>query len=85
MAIATSYAKALHQLMDKSDLSKQYLHNLKESLAKRGHTKLMPKILSEYQKLDVQKQRSLTHAAVTPEKERVRVLLGLYKKLTEQK
>jgi len=82
MAIATSYAKALHQLMDKSDLSKQYLANLRESLEKRGHLNLLPNILTEYQKLDIQKERSLRHNAVTPEKERVRVLLDLYKKLT---
>jgi hypothetical protein len=86
MAIATSYAKALHELVSK-DTNKggEYLVNLRTSLEARGHVKLLTKILSEYQKLDIQKSRSDRNAVVTPEKEKVRVLLGLYKKLTEAK
>ena len=91
MTIAASYARALYELVDKSDLlgksdlSKRYIANLRASLAKRGHLKLAPAIASEYQKLELQKARSARHSRVTPEKERVRVLLELYKKLVETK
>lgn len=86
MTIAASYAKALHDLVTKdASNSAAYIKNLAASLQKRGHIKLMPAIVSEYQKLDIQAERSKQHSKVTPEKERTRVLLGLYKKLVETK
>jgi hypothetical protein len=75
MYIATQYAKALFAA------EKPSLKTLKEALARRGHQKLLPQIFTEYQKLMLQKERSLRFATVTPEKERTRVLFELYKKL----
>jgi len=86
MTIAASYARALHQLVSTNpSKGSTYIANLRASLAKRGHLKLLPKIVSEYQKLDVGKERAARNSAVTPEKERTRILLGLYKKLIETK
>ena len=86
MTIATSYARALHSLVSEdSSKGPEYLQQLRSSLTKRGHIKLLPKIFSEYQKLTIQQERSAQHNNVSPEKERVRVLLGLYKKLIETK
>lgn len=82
MTIAASYARALHQLVVQNPgKSTMYLANLRTSLAKRGHLKLLPNIVSEYQKLDIADVRAAQNSAVTPEKERTRILLGLYKKL----
>lgn len=86
MTTASSYARALHELVAQdSSKSSVYIKNLRASLSKRGHLKLLPHIASEYQKLDVGQARAARHSQVTPEKERVRVLLGLYKKLIETK
>jgi F0F1-type ATP synthase delta subunit len=86
MTIAASYARALYELVATDPgKSAAYLKNLRTSVTRRGHIKLLPKILSEYQKLDIGQERSTRYTAVTPEKERVRVLLGLYKKLIEAK
>jgi hypothetical protein len=86
MTIASSYARALHDLVtSEPGKSRVYIKNLHDSLTKRGYVQLLPQIVSEYQKLEVAAARSVRYAAVTPEKERVRVLLGLYKRLVETK
>lgn len=86
MSIASSYARALYDLVRK-DASKSgvYIKNVHASLARRGIAKLAPAIAREYRKLEVADERRQEYGAVTPEKERVRVLLGLYKKLVETK
>lgn len=77
--IATDYAKALYELQaDASHLSK-----LKALLKRRGHEKLLPRIFSEYQKLVLQQKRLEAHKKITPEKERTRVLLELYRTLVQ--
>ncbi len=78
------------------DIAKQYAHALYEAhkggarglaararkaLVARGHGKLMPKIAQELEKLELEDARRRAHARVTPEGERTRVLLELYKKL----
>ncbi|HEY5259476.1 MAG TPA: hypothetical protein VIJ88_03095 [Candidatus Paceibacterota bacterium] len=86
MTIASSYARALYQLVaSEPSKSNAYIKNLQGSLAKRGYIKLLPKIVSEYQRLEIQAERSAKYNAITPQKERVRVLLSLYKKLIETK
>ena len=82
MTTAESYAKALHVLVTKTP-SKQneYRKNLIEALTRRGHQKLLPRILTAYEILELRRVRAVEHAKVTPEKERNRVLLELYKKL----
>lgn len=84
MSIQSSYARALFELV-RTDSTKAstYTKNLKESLAKRGYLKLVPAIANEYRKLEIAAERRATHSKVTPEKERVRILLGLYKKLVD--
>ncbi len=86
MSVASSYARALFEVVS-ADPTKAavYIQNIKASLQSRGHLKLMPAIASEYQKLEIAAERRATHSRVTPEKERLRVLLGLYKKLVETK
>lgn len=74
--IAADYAKALYQLGDRADIK-----NLRSALKRRGHEKLLPRIYTEYQKLGLADERLRRHQEITPEKERTRVLLELYKKL----
>jgi len=75
--IAIDYAKALYQLGDRANIK-----NLREMLARRGHDKLLPQIYAEYHKLKLYDERLAKHKAVTPERERTRILLEMYKKLT---
>lgn len=90
MTIAAQYAKALRELVEKNIGSKRfdkltasgYLKNLRQALERRGHIKLLPQIFSEYKKLDTARERAELHGKVTPESERTRVLLELYRKLT---
>ena len=76
--IETDYAKALYQADGKPDL----LKNLRELLKRRGHEKLLPRIYSEYKKLVLAEHRRKQAATVTPEAEKTRILLELYRKLT---
>jgi hypothetical protein len=76
--IATDYAKALYELGGK----KEHLAPLKKMLERRGHTRLMPSILAEYQKLALHDERLARHKEETPERRRTRELLELYRKLT---
>lgn len=86
MSVASSYARALHELVDKEPAKGAlFIKNLRASLQKRGNLKLLPTIFNEYQKLEIGQERRTKHGQATPEKERVRVLLGLYQKLIESK
>jgi len=75
--IETDYAKALYAL----NPDKSHLVSLRNLLKRRGHEKLLPRIYSEYKKLVLAEHRRTQVATVTPEAERTRVLLELYKKL----
>ncbi len=79
MKLEEMYAQALYGA-DTTE-PKKALESLRQMLARRGHEKLLPRIFSEYQKLDLKKSRLALHAATTPERERTRVLLELYRKL----
>ena len=74
---AQEYAKILFS-MDKPPKPA----GLKAALARRGHTSLAPRVIAEYKKLQLQQKRIVVHKKVTPETERKRVLLQLYRKLT---
>jgi hypothetical protein len=76
--IATDYAKALYELGGKEE----HLAPLKSMLERRGHQKLLPNILAEYEKLSLTKERLALHRHETPERRRTRELLELYRKLT---
>ena len=75
--IEKDYAKALYTL----NPDKSHLVSLRNLLKRRGHEKLLPRIYSEYKKLVLAEHRRTQVATVTPEAERTRVLLELYKKL----
>jgi len=82
MTIASQYAKALYELVGKNDKEgKTYLKNLRQTLERRGHVKLLPQIFSEFKKLALANERAELHKKITPEGERTRTLLGLYKRL----
>ncbi len=80
MTLAAQYARALHE-SDAPEASK--LKNLREALLRRGHEKLLPRIFTEYERLVEKKGRLEEYKKVTPEKERTRVLLELYKKMIQ--
>jgi F0F1-type ATP synthase delta subunit len=83
MTTAHSYARALFEMLETSPQhSKVFFENLQKTLKRRGHQKLLPRIMSEYEKLDTAHQRRDLYATVTPQMERTRVLMQLYKKLT---
>ena len=78
MTLAADYAKALYESAGSDDAR---LTNLRAALERRGHTKLLQKIYTEYERL-VEAERRLAEAKkVTPEKEQTRILLELYQKL----
>ncbi len=83
--IETDYAKALYEVLRTSDVPRtsdvQVLGRLRVLLKRRGHEKLLPRIYSEYKKLVLAEHRRTQVATITPEAERTRVLLELYKKL----
>ncbi len=86
MTISTQYAKALYELVDKNGKeSGEYLKNLRQALERRGHVKLLPQIFSEYKKLALANERAELHKKTTPESERTRMLLELYRRLTNDK
>lgn len=83
MTISTQYARALYELVEKNEKDgKVYLKNLRQALERRGHVKLLPQIFSEFKKLALACERTELHKKITPEKERTRALLELYRKLT---
>ncbi len=82
MTIEQQYAVALHELITAhSDKADEYLQNLQKTLAAKGHQKLMPRIFAEYKTILEKKARTQRYADVTPESERTRVLLELYRTL----
>lgn len=82
MNLATYYARALFDLITKDPKKGDiYLKNLQNVLRHRGHSKLLPRILSAYRALELSKERSLEHNKVVPEKENARKLIELYRVL----
>ncbi len=85
MKIAATYARALFDLIEDGGSKKAatYVHNLDGVLKRRGHQRLLPQIFNQYQRLELSKQRSEKQQEVTQEGERTRILLELYRKLTQ--
>ncbi|HEX8994033.1 MAG TPA: hypothetical protein VF803_02145 [Candidatus Paceibacterota bacterium] len=82
MTTSAAYAHALFELSAKEpERGETYVRNLVSTLKRRGHSKLLPRIFAEYQKLALKKERVALHTRVTPEKERTRILLELYRTL----
>lgn len=80
MNLATQYATALYQ-SDAPDAKR--ISGLREALQRRGHEKLLPRILAEYEKLAEREQRSKQYRTTTPEQDQTRTLLELYQKLVQ--
>jgi hypothetical protein len=76
--LAKDYAQGLYELGGKPE----HLSPIIKILERRGHTKLLPQILSQYQKLNEHDTRIAKHKDETPEQAQTRILLELYRKLT---
>ena len=88
MNTAANYARALFALIENPSAratksAATYLHNLDQVLKRRGHHKLLPRIFSEYKKLQLAKERTAAYSQLTPNQEKTRILLELYRKLTQ--
>ena len=81
MIIAAIYAKALREVSKENGNAKAIMANLENALKRRGHLKLLPAIVNEYQKLELAEQRSKARSTATPESERNRTLLELCRRL----
>ncbi|HVY72450.1 MAG TPA: hypothetical protein VG984_00125, partial [Candidatus Paceibacterota bacterium] len=82
MNTARDYARALFALIEKKPKSASvYLTNLDQVLKRRGHQKLLPRVFSEYQKLQLAKERTDSYKNPNKEQEQTRILLELYRKL----
>ena len=82
MTLEQQYAHALHALVVRSpEKSAQVLDGLKKTLEQKGHSKLLPQIYAQYQRILERAARSEKYAVVTEEGERTRVLLELYRTL----
>lgn len=82
MTTQAQYAKALFDLAEQHPKqAAAYLDGLKKTLARKGHQKLLPRIFAEYAALLERKERSSRYATSTPEQERTRKLLELYRTL----
>lgn len=83
MNVAAHYARALYDLIEENPRKgATYVGNLGEVLKRRGHQQLLPRVFKEYERLQLAKERSAKQQEVTPEQERTRILLELYRKLT---
>jgi len=82
MPTAALYAKALREAAQQDQMkAKALLGNLHSALLRRGHQKLLPAILSEYEKLELADERSKMRSTISPQSERNRMLLELYRRL----
>lgn len=82
MTIEAQYAKALFDLVTQNPKrAADCLDGLKKTLTRKGHQKLLPRIFAEYTALLERAERSSRYSAASPEKERTRKLLELYRTL----
>lgn len=72
------YAQGLYELGGKQE----HLAPLIKILERRGHLKLLPQILAQFQKLGEHDARMARHKKETPEQAQTRILLELYRTLT---
>lgn len=80
MTLATQYAVALRS---SSLAPRERLEGLKNTLKRRGHIKLLPRIFAEYQKLEEEQERLARYKTTTPAQEQTRTLLELYQTLVQ--
>jgi hypothetical protein len=77
--LAKDYAQGLYDLGGKAE----HMPKLKKVLERRGHTRLLPQIFAEYQKLAEHDKRMAKHKEESPEQRQTRTLLELYRTLTK--
>lgn len=80
MTLARMYAEALSKA-EQGKTMKETVQHLLIALKRRGHLKLLPRIVAEYEKLQERSARSKAYTKVTKEGEQTRMLLELYNKL----
>lgn len=91
MTTASAYARALFAAKQDKEKDQEkdnqqgeaLLKNLRSLLVRRRHQSLLPRIYVEYQKLTLREERLELQRSVTPEAERTRVLLELYRTLIQ--
>ena len=76
---AQQYAQALFSV--EGTQARAAAARARELLASRGHLKLLPRVVAEYEKLALMAKRRELRKAPSPETERTRILLQLYRKL----
>ncbi len=82
MILEQQYAEALYQLVVAApNRSREYLEQLVSTLKHKGHTQLLPRIFSQFEKILERKKRSEIYSTESPEKKRTRILLELYRTL----
>ncbi len=82
MTAADTYARALLSAVeDNPGRGGELLKNLRSLLARRGHEKLLPRIYQASVRLLRSKERSARYKEASPEQERTRALLELYRRL----
>lgn len=84
MTTASAYARALFAAKkDHPHAGAGLLKNLRALLERRRHGSLLPRIYAEYKKLSLREERLISQQVVTPEAERARILLELYRTLIQ--
>ena len=81
MNLEHMYAEAIAKAQSSGLSGEDLLKGLKAALARRGHTRLLPRIYKEFEKLELHKDRMEEYARVTPEREETRILIELYRSL----
>jgi hypothetical protein len=77
------YAQALYELGSANpQRTKEYLKNLEQVLERRGHQKLFPRILGYLKTIEEKRTREKKFKKFTPEDQRTRTLVELYRTLT---
>ena len=76
--LSKDYAQGLYELGGKPE----HLAPLRKVLERRGHLKLLPQVLAQYQKIEEHDARIAKHKEETPEQKQTRTLLELYRTLT---
>ncbi|MGH7141425.1 MAG: hypothetical protein ACREGH_02215 [Minisyncoccia bacterium] len=82
MQLSEQYARALRELVAKNpDRASHYFRNLRGVLARRGHEKLLRRVVDSYTALEVGAERQARAGLSTKEERRMRMLVELYRKL----
>lgn len=82
MNLTDQYAQALYELgASEPSRAKEYVANVQKVLARRGHEKLLPRILARLDALEERRKRGERYNRCTPDDARTRTLVELYRTL----